>query len=784
MQTKPKVSFIFITTVIIQWCNYFIPAALAQERDFQDTKGNELKIWLTRPADEWEIALPVGNGRLGAMIFGGIEKERIQLNEESVWAGRELDYYNPQSLQGVKEVRRLLFEGKFAEAEKIAQEKIMGNKRNDEIHSYQTMGDLSLDFGHYRGMGDYRRELDIETAIATVTYQANWTQYTREIFSSAPDQVLVIRLSAERSNDISFTAKLSRPGNMAKIETSGNEITMSEHTGNGIGVILVSRLRVIPEGGSLISGGDSVTIVKANTVVLLLTAATDYRGGDPALITKKQMEAASAKSYDELKKSHIVDYQQYFKRVDFNLGSTDAVYFPTDARIDAMKNGYVDPQLIELYYQFGRYLLISSSRPGCLPANLQGIWADGLTPPWSADYHININIQMNYWPAEVTNLSELHMPFLEFINDLRGDGRKSAREVYGCKGIVAHYTTDLWHFTEPTGRIGYGMWPMGINWSCRHLWEHFLFNEDKAWLDSFAYPIMKEASEFCMDWLVKDPKSGKLVSGPSISPENKFLTRDGQKVSLNMGPTMDQMIIWDLFSYTIEASKIIDRDAAFRKKLEKSLENLSPVRIGSDGRLMEWTEEFEEAEPGHRHISHLYGLHPGNQITKQKNPEYLEAARKTIDYRLAHGGGHTGWSRAWIINFFARLQDGEAAYENILALLRKSTLHNLFDTHPPFQIDGNFGATAGISEMLLQSHAGEIHLLPALPSAWQNGYIHGLCARGGFEVNIDWENGKLKKAVILSRLGNDCKLRYEDKVLSIGTEKGKTYAFDGELKMP
>jgi alpha-L-fucosidase 2 len=295
---------------------------------------------------------------------------------------------------------------------------------------------------------------------------------------------------------------------------------------------------------------------------------------------------------------------------------------------------------------------------------------------------------------------------------------------------------------------------------------------------------MKEASEFCMDWLVKDPKSGKLVSGPSISPENKFLTRDGQKVSLNMGPTMDQMIIWDLFSYTIEASKIIDRDAAFRKKLEKSLENLSPVRIGSDGRLMEWTEEFEEAEPGHRHISHLYGLHPGNQITKQKNPEYLEAARKTIDYRLAHGGGHTGWSRAWIINFFARLQDGEAAYENILALLRKSTLHNLFDTHPPFQIDGNFGATAGISEMLLQSHAGEIHLLPALPSAWQNGYIHGLCARGGFEVNIDWENGKLKKAVILSRLGNDCKLRYEDKVLSIGTEKGKTYAFDGELKMP
>ncbi len=783
MQFKQQVrSGIFMLSILL-YANCFITIGQKQVSHSERVSKNDLIIWFTRPAAEWENALPVGNGRLGAMVFGGIEKERLQLNEESVWAGRSLDYHNPLSPEGLKEVRDLLFEGRYVEAEKTAQEKIMGNKRYDEIHSYQTLGDLTLDFGTYRAKGDYRRELDIETAIATVTYQANWTEYTREIFSSAPDQVLVIRLSAARSNDISFTLRLSRPGNMAKTETVGNDMTMSEHVGNGIGVRMVTRLRVIPEGGTTVSGGDSIRIEKANTVVLLLTAATDYHGGDPEQISAGQMKAASAKSYEELKRAHIADYQQYFKRVDFDLGSTDAVNFATDARIDAMKYGYVDPQLMALYYQFGRYLLISSSRPGCLPANLQGIWADGLTPPWSADYHININIQMNYWPAEVTNLSELHMPFLEFINDLREDGRKTASEVYGCNGIVAHYTTDLWHFTEPTGHIGYGMWPMGINWSCRHLWEHYLFTEDRIWLDTFAYPIMKEAAAFCMDWLVKDPKSGKLVSGPSISPENRFLTKDGQEASMNMGPTMDQMIISDLFQYTIETTKIINRDVSFRKKLEESLANLSPVKIGSDGRLMEWTEEFEEAEPGHRHISHLYGLHPANQITKQNNPEYLEAARKTIGYRLSHGGGHTGWSRAWIINFFARLQDGEAAYENLLELLRKSTLHNLFDTHPPFQIDGNFGATAGITEMLLQSHAGEIHLLPALPSAWKTGHIHGLCARGGFEVDIDWEDGKLRKATIVSKLGNNCIIRYGDLVITLKTEKGKKYLLNGAMQL-
>lgn len=728
-----------------------LPAVFAQTDD--------LTLWFKQPAREWNEAMPVGNGRLGAMVFGGIAQERLQLNEETVWAGHSIERYNPEAKKNLAKVRELLFAGNYAEAQRLAQEKIMGVPYEAGLHSYQTLGDLRFTFANHADATNYRRELDISQAIARVEYAVGDVHYKRQIFSSAVDNALVWRMESDEPGAISFTVSLSRPGNLAAIQVLANRIIMTEHVNNGDGVTMETQLALLCKGGQVTPDSAGLRVENADAVTLLLVAATDYRGSDPHLSCSQALAAVIAKPFSQILEDHIRDYQSLFNRVSLNLGASDAGYFATDERLDAVKRGSPDPGLIAQYFQFGRYLLISSSRPGCMPANLQGIWADGLTPPWSADYHININIQMNYWPAEVTNLAECFLPFAEFIDALRPFGRQTAKRVYGCNGIVAHYTTDAWHFTDPIGRVLWGLWPQGISWACLNIWEHYLYTGDKEYLANLAWPIMKEAALFFTEYLVKDPKTGYLVSGPSISPENEYLTRDGERVSVCMGPTMDQQIIYNLFSNCIEAAKVLGTDAKLSAKLQKLRAQLAPMRIGSDGRLLEWPQEFREAEPGHRHISHLFGLHPGSQITYQHTPDLMQAARKTIDYRLAHGGGHTGWSRAWIINFFARMRDSEKAYENLIALLAKSTLPGMLDNHPPFQIDGNFGGCAGIAEMLLQSHIGEIDLLPALPAAWSKGQVTGLRARGGYTVNMQWDKGALCYVELTADNNGPCTVR-------------------------
>lgn len=758
---------------------------------------NEQTLWFNQPAADWNVALPVGNGRLGAMVFGGVERERIQLNEESLWAGKHIDVNNPQAAAHLAEIQQLLLADSNGKAFDLSRNYLLATPQ--KFRSYQPLGDLYLDFGQLQNSTNYRRSLDLNTGISTTTYTTGDLQLEREVFASVPDDVIAIRVSANLKNSITCKITLSRERDASvtaiapdALQMTGQIVDVPDSL-NGLGgfdMRFSALLQVKTTGGHVQSGGNSILVTDADEVWIYITAATDYAfsklAADSAIQPTDTCAAiiarAVSRSFNEVKHRHLQEYLPLMHRVAFQLGPDSLSQLPTDERLEAVKKGRPDNGLATLYFQYGRYLLLSSSRrPGRLPANLQGIWNEHYIAPWNSDYHTNINIQMNYWPAEVCNLSETTEALHNFIDYYRMPGRVTAQKMYSTSGWTLHHTTDVFGKTALMEGVQWGTSPLAAAWLCTHLWEHYLFTGDMGFLKSKGYPIMKEAAQFVQGFLIKD-KSGYLVSAPSMSPENSFKLDDGSVQQLTYAPAIDIEIIQALFNACIEAGALVGESKPFIQSLQKTLKALPPVQVSARyGIVQEWIKDYEEAEPGHRHMSQLIGLYPFSIITP-KTPELFAAARRTIERRLQHGGGHTGWSRAWIINFFARLGDGEAAHQNLVALFQKSTLPNLFDNHPPFQIDGNFGATAGIAEMLLQSHTGEINLLPALPHVWQDGYMHGLLARGGFEVGLDWEHGLLKKITLLSKLGRKCTLRYGKKTLSLKTQKGKTYHFNGALQ--
>lgn len=753
------------------------------------------KLFYHRAAPSWTTALPVGNGRLGAMVFGEPTLERIQLNEESIWDGERRDRDNPAASTAVPEIRRLLFDGKVHEAEDLAVSGMLSIPRR--MPCYQTLGDLHLDFkpsgltpsdsAWPSQFADYRLELDLDRAIATTTFRHGDTQYVREVFSSAPHQVIVIRLTASRPHAISFAATLDRPGNHQTdvhgsdaLTLTGEALPVNDNPGQPVkerqtGIRFLARMRAYGDDGNVKTTAASdntpaqLSITGASAVTLLIDCATSFRYPDEQAMeaaVEHNLRNAHSVGYSELRRQHISDHQAIFRRAALQLGapgtSDPKRDLPTDERLNAVRAGGEDIGLLPIYFQYGRYLLISSSRVGTLASNLQGIWNEYVDPPWGAKFTININTEMNYWIAERTNLSDLHTPLFDLVDMTRPAGARVSKTYYDDQGFVAHHNTDIWGDAGPIDGLGGGIWAMGAAWLTTHLWDHYLYTGDVAFLRDRAYPRLREISTFLLGYLTPSP-DGHLVTGPSCSPENAYRLPNGEAANLCMGPTMDIEITRAIFSQTTQAAKLLQTDAPFCEQIAAAVKRLPPFKIGRYGNLQEWPEDYIEVEPGHRHISHIWGLYPDDQITLRGTPELAQACRIALNRRLDNGGGSTGWSRAWIVNCFARLEDGDRCHQQLMELLRLSTRDNLFDVcgikaNSLYQIDGNLGAPAGMAEMLLQSHADVVRFLPALPSAWLDGSFTGLCARGGLTVDLTWRNGRVQQAVLNASLDREITL--------------------------